>query len=91
MIINLPKKTYVSDNRVRNISKSFTHKMAAKTSWHDMKNEITSLSAYVFASLVKRLNLFFYFFKTKTNIHLTRFSCFYFCTFCTFFLKTIFI
>jgi len=33
MIINLPKKR-IRDNRVTNISKSFTHKMAAKTSWH---------------------------------------------------------
>jgi len=28
------KKTYLSDSRVTNISKSFTHKMAVKTSWH---------------------------------------------------------
>jgi len=36
VIINLPKKAYlhVSDNTMTNISKSFTHKMAAKTSWH---------------------------------------------------------
>ena len=34
MIINLPKKAYLSDNRITNISKSFTHKMVAKTSWH---------------------------------------------------------
>ena len=34
MIINLPKKVYLSDSRVTNIPKSFTHKMAAKTSWH---------------------------------------------------------
>jgi len=33
MIINLPTSTY-SDIRVTNISKSFTHKMAAKTNWH---------------------------------------------------------
>ena len=44
MIINLPKKTYVSDNRVRNISKSFTHKMAAKTSWHDMKRNYVTVT-----------------------------------------------
>ena len=36
MIINLPTKRI----RVTNISKNFTHKMAAETSW----NEITSLS-----------------------------------------------
>ena len=34
MIINLPKKVYLSDARVTKISKSFTHKMAAETSWH---------------------------------------------------------
>ena len=33
MISNLPKER-ISDNRVTNIFKSFTHKMAAKTSWH---------------------------------------------------------
>jgi len=27
-------KAYISDSRVKSISKSFTHKMAAKTSWH---------------------------------------------------------
>jgi len=27
-------KMYLRDNRVKNTSKSFTHKMAAKTSWH---------------------------------------------------------
>jgi len=27
-------KAYLSDSRVTNISESFTHKMAAKTSWH---------------------------------------------------------
>ena len=27
-------KAYLSDSRIPNISKSFTHKMAAKTSWH---------------------------------------------------------
>jgi len=27
-------KAYLNDIRVTNISKSFTHKMAAKTSWH---------------------------------------------------------
>ena len=31
MIINLPKKRI---NTMTNVSKSFTHKMAAKTSWH---------------------------------------------------------
>ena len=34
-IINLPTiKAYLSDIRVTNISKSFTHNMAAETSWH---------------------------------------------------------
>ena len=33
VIINLPTKD-LSDNRVTNMSKSFAHKMAAKTSWH---------------------------------------------------------
>ena len=33
MIINLPIKRVLSDSRVTNISKSFTHKMAVKTSW----------------------------------------------------------
>jgi len=28
------EKSYSSDNTVRNISKSFAYKMAAKTSWH---------------------------------------------------------
>jgi len=28
------EKAYLSDNRVADISKSFTHKMAVKTSWH---------------------------------------------------------
>jgi len=28
------EKAYLSDNRVTHISQSFTHKMAAKTSWH---------------------------------------------------------
>ena len=30
----IEKAAYLSDNRVTNISKSFTHKMAAKTNWH---------------------------------------------------------
>ena len=34
MIINLTKKANLSDSRVTNISNSFTHKMAAKISWH---------------------------------------------------------
>jgi len=34
MIIDLPTKRNLSDSRVTNIYKSFTHKMAAKTSWH---------------------------------------------------------
>jgi len=33
MSINLPTKRILSDIRVTNISKSFTHKMAAETSW----------------------------------------------------------
>ena len=33
MITNLPIKRVLSDSRVTNISKSFTHKMAVKTSW----------------------------------------------------------
>ena len=32
--ITYREKAYLSDNRVTNISKSFTHKMAVKTSWH---------------------------------------------------------
>jgi len=44
MITDLPKER-TSDNKVTNISKSFAHKMAAKTSW----NEITSLSPNVLA------------------------------------------
>ena len=28
------EKAYFSESRLDNISKSFTHKMAAKTSWH---------------------------------------------------------
>jgi len=34
IITDLPTKLILSDSRVTNISKSFTHKMAAKTSWH---------------------------------------------------------
>jgi len=34
MAISLPTKLFLSDSRVTNISQSFTHKMAAKTSWH---------------------------------------------------------
>jgi len=33
MITDLPKER-TSDNKVTDISKSFAHKMAAKTSWH---------------------------------------------------------
>jgi len=33
VITNLPIKRVLSDSRVTNISKSFTHKMAVKTSW----------------------------------------------------------
>jgi len=34
VIINLLTKHVLSDSRVTNFSKSFAHKMAAKTSWH---------------------------------------------------------
>jgi len=35
MITNQPGgKAYLSDIKVTNISKSFTHKIVAKTSWH---------------------------------------------------------
>jgi len=34
MIISLPGKAYFSDITVKNIYQSFTHKMAAKASWH---------------------------------------------------------
>jgi len=34
MIISLPKKAYYIDITMKNIYKSFTHKMAAKASWH---------------------------------------------------------
>jgi len=34
VIIKRAKKAYFGDRTVTNISKSFTHKMAAKTSWH---------------------------------------------------------
>ena len=32
--LQLANKAYFSDITVKNISKSFTHKMAAKASWH---------------------------------------------------------
>jgi len=32
--VHIIEKAYLSDNRLANISKSFTHKMATKTSWH---------------------------------------------------------
>jgi len=34
MINYLTKKAYLNDITVSNLSQSFTHKMAAKTSWH---------------------------------------------------------
>ena len=34
VIINLPTQAYFSDIRVTNISKSFTYKTVAETSWH---------------------------------------------------------
>jgi len=34
VIINVPDKVCLSDSRLTNISKSFAHEMAAKTSWH---------------------------------------------------------
>ena len=37
------QSVFLSDSRITNISKSFTHKMAAKTSWQ-IWNEITSLT-----------------------------------------------
>jgi len=39
MITELANKAYFSDNAVANISHSFTHKMAAKDSWH--RNYVT--------------------------------------------------
>jgi len=39
MMINLPTKAYLSDITVTNISKSFTHKMAAETSWHRQQQQ----------------------------------------------------
>jgi len=46
MIVNLsPTRTvYLGDITATNIYKSFTYKMAAKTSW----NEITSMSRYIY-------------------------------------------
>jgi len=44
MIINLPKKTYLSDNRITNISKSFTHKMAAKPAGIDMERNYATVT-----------------------------------------------
>ena len=40
MIINVQKKRIYVTCRVTNISKSFTHKMAAKTSWHRYGTEL---------------------------------------------------
>jgi len=34
MSMMMMMKAYLNDIRVTNISKSLTHKMAAKTSWH---------------------------------------------------------
>jgi len=57
MIINLPTKRILSDGRITNISKNFTHKMAAKTSWQ-IWNEITSLSPYVFRPTNGNLSIY---------------------------------
>ena len=43
----LTNKAYLGDITAANIYKSFTHKMAAKTSWHRYGYEITSLSPYI--------------------------------------------
>ena len=58
------EKAYLSDNRVTHVSKSFTHKMAAKTSWHRYG---TKLSPYVFAS-------FPFLFRHFASISLTAFD-----------------
>ena len=39
MITSLPTKRIFSDITVKNINQSFTHKMAAKASWH--RNYVT--------------------------------------------------
>jgi len=39
-ITNLPNKAYLSDNTMTNISKSFTHKMVAKTGWHRYETKL---------------------------------------------------
>ena len=41
-------KGHLSDIRIANISKSFTHTMAAKTSCHKIWNKITSVSPCVY-------------------------------------------
>jgi len=39
MIIN-PQKAYLSDKTMTNISKSFIHKMTAKTGWHRYETKL---------------------------------------------------
>ena len=41
------EKSYSSDNRVRNISKSFAHKMAAKTSWHRCETDYVTVTVCI--------------------------------------------
>ena len=45
MIINLPT-AYLSDSRVTNISKSFTHKMAAKPAGIDTERNYVTVTLY---------------------------------------------
>jgi len=64
MIINLSTKRILRDTRVTNISESFTHKMAAKTSWHRYGRKLrhchrnyvaTTTSIVAFAQTMHRL------------------------------------
>ena len=60
MIIDLPTKRNLSDSRVTNIYKSFTHKMAAKTSWHRYGTKLRHChSMYTSALLATALSVRF--------------------------------
>jgi len=65
MIVNLPTKRILSDSRVTNISKSFTYKMAVKTSWHRYGTKLRhchlmyiSKTYYTVSSVFTRATLF---------------------------------
>jgi len=56
--VHVIEKAHLSDNGVTNISKSFTHKMAAKTRWHrDMERNYATVTACI--KRVKSMSCFF--------------------------------